>query len=189
MCSNNNPIGKIKPVCFTVRVHSPVSIHACLLRRYLHVFESRSPRSTAVRPCFGWSASHAGGANAQDEEPEFTSQFQAQDCRFRASGENPYFVLKPGYQLVLEGEEDGETIRLDITVLEKTETIDIPDIAKVRTRVVKEVETTDGELTESSPLEPDAGSEKRYCPGIGLTMDDVLQLVEYGFVEDDDNDQ
>jgi hypothetical protein len=132
MCSNNNPIGKIKPVCFTVRVHSPVSIHACLLRRYLHVFESRSPRSTAVRPCFGWSGSHAGGANAQDEEPEFTSQFQAQDCRFRASGENPYFVLKPGYQLVLEGEEDGETIRLDITVLEKTETIDIPDIAKVR---------------------------------------------------------
>jgi hypothetical protein len=122
-------------------------------------------------------------------EPELTSQSQAEDCRFRARGENPYFALKLGYQLVLEGEEDGETIGLEITVREKTETIDIPDIGKVRTRVVKEVETTDGELTESNPLEPDAGREKTYCPGIGLAVDDVVQLVEYGSVEDDDNDQ
>lgn len=229
----------------------------------------------------------AGGATAQEEEPEFTSEFRAEDCEFRPRGENPYFILKPGYQLILEGEEEGETLRVEITVLNKTETIDVPGVGEVRTRVVEEVETADGELTEisrnfyaicdrtndvyyfgedvdiynedgtithegawragepdedglaepgiimpgtfllgsryyqelaegialdraehtemgldvtipagsftdcvqvmeSTPLEPDAGSEKVYCPGVGLTVDDVLELVEYGFVDDDD---
>lgn len=89
-------------------------------------------------------------ANAQEEEPEFTSDFRLEDCRFRAQGENPYFILKPGYQLVLEGEEEGETVRLVMTVLNETETITLPDIGEIRTRVVEEVETADGELTEIS---------------------------------------
>jgi hypothetical protein len=92
----------------------------------------------------------ARGASAQEEEPEFTSEFRLEDCRFRPRGENPYFILQPGYQLVLEGEEDGETVRVEITVLNKTETIDLPEIGSVTTRVVEEVETTDGELTEIS---------------------------------------
>jgi hypothetical protein len=229
------------------------------------------------------------GANAQDEEPEYTSDFRLEDCEFKTKGENPYFILKPGYQLVLEGEEEGETLRVEITVLDETETIDVPEIGEVKTRVVQEVETADGELTEisrnfyascdrtndvyyfgeevdiynedgtithegawragepdedgvaepgiimpgtfllgsryyqelaegialdraehtamglevtvpagtftdcvqvteSTPLEPDAGSEKIYCPEVGLTVDDVLELVEYGFVDEDDDD-
>lgn len=90
------------------------------------------------------------GANAQDEEPEFTSDFRLEDCPFRARGENPNFILQPGYQLILEGAEDGETKRVEITVLDEIETIDVPEIGEVRTRVVEEVETTDGELTEIS---------------------------------------
>jgi hypothetical protein len=90
------------------------------------------------------------GANAQDEEPEFTSEFRWEDCEFRATGENTYFILEPGYQLILEGEEEGETLRVEITVLDETETIDLPEIGQVKTRVVEEVETTDGELTEIS---------------------------------------
>jgi hypothetical protein len=229
------------------------------------------------------------GANAQDEEPEFTSEFRLEDCSFQTRGENPYFILKPGYRLVLEGEEEGELNRVEITVLSKTQTINMPGIGKVRTRVVEEVETTNGELTEisrnfyaicrqtndvyyfgedvdiynedgtithegawragepdedgvaepglimpgtfllgsryyqelaegialdraehtamgievtvpagtftdcvqiteSNPLEPGAGSEKIYCPEVGLTVDDVLQLVDYGYVEDDDDE-
>jgi hypothetical protein len=90
------------------------------------------------------------GANAQDEEPEFTSDFRLEDCQFRPRGENPYFILQPGYQLVLEGDEEGETVRVEITVLNKIEEIDLPEIGEVRTRVVEEVETRDGELAEIS---------------------------------------
>src|SRR4026208_945075 len=80
------------------------------------------------------------GANAQDEEPEFTSDFRLEDCQFRPRGENPYFILQPGYQLVLEGDDEGETVRVEITVLNKIEEIDLPEIGEVRTRVVEEVE-------------------------------------------------
>lgn len=223
------------------------------------------------------------GAMAQDEEPEFTSDFRLEDCRFKTTGENPYFILEPGYQLVLEGEEDGETLRVEITVLNETETVNVPDVGQVKTRVVEEVETVDGELVEISrnffalcnptndvyyfgeevdiyeegeivshegawragepaedgevaqpglimpgtfllgsryyqeiapgiaedraehvemglevtvaagtfedcvlvlettPLEPGAKSEKTYCPGVGLVIDDVVEQVEHGF--------
>jgi len=90
------------------------------------------------------------GANAQEEEPEFTSAFRLEDCQFRPRGENSYFILQPGYQLVLEGEDEGETVRVEITVLNKVETIDLPEIGEVRTRVVEELRTKDGELTEIS---------------------------------------
>jgi hypothetical protein len=237
------------------------------------------------------------GALAQDEEPEFTSDFRLEDCRFRATGENPYFILEPGYQLIYEGEEDGETLRLEITVLNQTETIDLPEIGEVRTRVVEEVETVDGEIVEISrnffaicnptndvyyfgeevdiyeedgtvthegawrageptedgevaqpglimpgtfllgsryyqeiapgvaedraehvemglevtvpagtfedcvlvlettPLEPGSETEKTYCPGVGLVIYDVVELIEHGFTGngnnsgDDDGDE
>src|SRR5687767_3064430 len=75
------------------------------------------------------------GAHAQDEEPEFTSDFRLEDCEFKAKGENPYFILKPGYQLILEGDEEGETVRVEIMVLDETETVNVPEIGEVRTRV------------------------------------------------------
>lgn len=45
----------------------------------------------------------ATSAGAQDEEPEFTKDFRLEDCKFKPRGENSYFILKPGYQLVFEG--------------------------------------------------------------------------------------
>jgi hypothetical protein len=47
--------------------------------------------------------------------------------------------------LVLQGRDDGVTVRLEITVLNETETVD-----GVETRVVKERETADGEIVEIS---------------------------------------
>lgn len=35
-------------------------------------------------------------------------------------------------------------------------------------------------VTESSPLEPDDNSYKRYAPGIGMIFDDGLELLKYG---------
>jgi len=61
------------------------------------------------------------------------------------TGENPYFVLKPGYALTLEGQEDGKTVRLVVTVLDQT-----VKVAGFDTRVVEERETQDGTLAEVS---------------------------------------
>jgi hypothetical protein len=228
-------------------------------------------------------------AMAQNGEPIFTTDFRLEDCRFTTKGMNPYFFLKPGYQLVLEGEEDGEEILLVITVLNKRERIDLREegIGKVKTRIVEEREWVDGELAEISrnffarckqanaifyfgedvdiyengeivshegawragedgalpglfmpgtfllgsrylqelapevamdraenvdmgltivtpagtfencvevfettPLDPDEESTKRYCPGIGLVFDDGVELVDFGFdiVDFDDDD-
>ena len=92
----------------------------------------------------------SGTVVAQDEEPQFTTEFRLEDCRFKAKGANPYFILEPGYQLVFEAEEEGETLRLVITVLRETETIFLPDVGRVKTRVVEERESVDGELVEVS---------------------------------------
>lgn len=81
---------------------------------------------------------------------KFTKDFRLQDCSFLTEGSNPYFILEPGYQLVFEGEEDGETLRIVITVLDETETINLPEIGAIETRVVEEVETADGEPVETS---------------------------------------
>jgi hypothetical protein len=59
--------------------------------------------------------------------------------------DNEFFPLVVGTQWVLEGVDDGELIRLEITVLDETE-----DVAGVTTRVMEESETADGILTEVS---------------------------------------
>lgn len=59
--------------------------------------------------------------------------------------DHPFFPLEPGSQSTLEGEEDGATIRVVITVLDETE-----DVAGVTTQVVEERETEDGDLVEIS---------------------------------------
>jgi len=92
------------------------------------------------------------------EEPEFTSEFELDDCTLADTGENPYFSLEPGHQLVLEGEDDGEALRLEITVLGQKKLLKLdldPDDGDsratwVKTRVVEEREWKDGELVEVS---------------------------------------
>ena len=64
------------------------------------------------------------GANAQDadcnlfgcdDDCEFTTDFRLEDCKFKTRGINPFFILKPGYQLVLESEDEKsvETVLCD----------------------------------------------------------------------------
>ena len=68
-------------------------------------------------------------------------EFDISKCNLLTTGQNPYFVLETGFQLILEG---GDT-RLQITVLDKTKTVD-----GVITRIVEEKEWKDGELYEIS---------------------------------------
>ncbi len=60
-------------------------------------------------------------------------------------GENPYFILKPDYQLTLEGKEGRKLTQLVITVLPET-----VNVGGVATRVIEERESSGGQLVEVS---------------------------------------
>ena len=71
--------------------------------------------------------------------------FDLENCDFVSSGENNYFVLEPGYQVILGGQEDGEELELVMTVLNETKVVD-----GVETRVVEEKESEGDSLVEVS---------------------------------------
>ncbi|HEX5758102.1 MAG TPA: hypothetical protein VF121_02810 [Thermoanaerobaculia bacterium] len=88
-------------------------------------------------------------------ETGFTTDFRIEDCTWSAWGrQNPYLQLRPGRQLVLEGEEDGTEVRAEVTMLHQLETIHFTTAKGVpRTvvaRVMEEREFEDGEIVEVS---------------------------------------
>ena len=80
-------------------------------------------------------------ANKEDHFKGWTVDFSAEKADLVATGRNPYFILEPGYFLVLEG---GKT-RLTITVTDRTKKVDGVDC-----RVVVERETKGGKEVEKS---------------------------------------
>ncbi len=70
---------------------------------------------------------------------QWQDKFDLAGCNLQTTGRNPYFVLEPGFQLVLE----GGGVKLEITVLNETKTVD-----GVTTRVVEEREWKGGKLYE-----------------------------------------
>jgi hypothetical protein len=64
---------------------------------------------------------------------------------FSLTIDNEFFPLAVGGQLVLDGDDAGTAVHLEITVLNETE-----DVAGVTTRVVEERESEDGEIIEIS---------------------------------------
>jgi len=81
----------------------------------------------------------AGNAQGMGTKSSWQEEFGISKCNLLTTGRNPYFILEPGFQLVLEGDDT----RLQITVLEETKTVD-----GVITRVVEEKEWKDGKLYE-----------------------------------------
>ena len=73
------------------------------------------------------------------------TSFDLENCDFVSSGENSYFILKPGYQVILGGQEDGKELELVMTVLNETKVID-----GIETRVVEEKESEGGNIVEVS---------------------------------------
>ncbi|MEN8759711.1 MAG: hypothetical protein ABF303_14725, partial [Desulfobacterales bacterium] len=73
---------------------------------------------------------------------EFTTDFRLEDCEFKTRGINPFFILKPGYQIVLKSEEEKSVE----TVLCDTKWIKL-DGRWIKSRVVEEraLELDDGE--------------------------------------------
>ena len=72
----------------------------------------------------------------------WVDRFDVRKADLRTRGKNPYFILEPGYQLVLEG---PEATRLVVAVLNDTVNVDGFD-----TRIVEERETKGGLLVEIS---------------------------------------
>lgn len=75
----------------------------------------------------------------------FTESLDQDNCTFNSTGKNLYFILEPGYQLILEGLAGKDSSRLVITVLHETK-----KIGNVETRVVEENETVNGKTIEIS---------------------------------------
>lgn len=75
----------------------------------------------------------------------WTERFDVSTCVWSSIGRNDFFVLEPGYQQVLEGLEDHEPARLEITVLDETK-----QTGNIETRIVEEPEIQNGEVIEVS---------------------------------------
>jgi hypothetical protein len=75
----------------------------------------------------------------------FQDSFDLNSRDLASTGRNKYFILEPGYQLVLEGKEGEHSVKLEITVLSETR-----KIAGIETRVMEERESKDGNLAEIS---------------------------------------
>ncbi|MEN6307884.1 MAG: hypothetical protein ABFD91_09030 [Anaerohalosphaeraceae bacterium] len=76
-----------------------------------------------------------------EQDKKWTDSFGQEDCTFASVGRNRFFVLEPGYQLVLE----SSSAKVVITVLDE-----IKRIGNVETRIVEEREEEDGQLKEIS---------------------------------------
>jgi hypothetical protein len=106
-------------------------------QRYFPVFFSIVSLLLLAAPSPGAAAPGGGRVDCPlpveefDADPEATSRFFEGRCTWDSSGANPFWSLRPGYQLVLESDEEI----LFITVLDETRVV-----AGVRTRVVEEFE-------------------------------------------------
>jgi len=89
----------------------------------------------------------------------FTLEFPISDCKFKTSGGNAFLKLKPNRQLYLSNKECRSCVREDglvelwITILPETRDVTFKYGGKmhtVRTRVLEEYETEDGEVEEIS---------------------------------------
>jgi hypothetical protein len=83
----------------------------------------------------------SAAACAQDDgtDSQWQKEFKLADCSLTTNGRNQYFVLEPGFQLVLEGDDT----KVLISVLDETKIVD-----GVKTRVLEEKEWKDGKLYE-----------------------------------------
>jgi hypothetical protein len=110
---------------------------------------ARAVRTLGASAALSSAAGCGDGGNAPTPDP-FAENVDIGVCDpargpFTPDVTNPYFPLAVGSQSLLEGDEDGTTLRVEITVLDETETV-----AGVATRVLEERETEDGELVEVS---------------------------------------
>jgi hypothetical protein len=72
------------------------------------------------------------------DQDGFTNTFDVKPDQLASTGRSSHFILEPDYQLVYESTDNKKTVRLVVTVLPETETID-----SFETRAVESVELLD----------------------------------------------
>jgi len=100
--------------------------------------------------CVGTISDGCKSKNTQSEKIQqqsagWVESFDMDKREFSSIGKNDYFILEPGFQLILEGIEGDDTTQLVITVLNNTQLVE-----GIETRIVEERETVNGELKEIS---------------------------------------
>lgn len=83
--------------------------------------------------------------DAMEEEMDEISDSVVNPADFTDPVDNPYFPLEAGTTFILEGESDGEDIRIEMYVTDQ-----IKEIMGVTTMVIREREWEDGELVEDT---------------------------------------
>lgn len=76
----------------------------------------------------------------EDDEVQYTQEFAYQECTFQNTGNNRFFNLTPGHKASYSSE--GESI--EISVLDETEEVNLPEVGPIQTRVVEERVTSNG---------------------------------------------
>jgi len=116
------------------------SQHASVVTRFIHaiipLFLVTFSACTSVH-----AADKAKRPKAPPSSKGWAQDFGVEKKTLASSGRTRYFVLEPGFQLVLEGKSD----KVIITVLDETK-----QIGKVTTRVVEEREEKKGKVVEIS---------------------------------------
>ena len=82
------------------------------------------------------------GAAAQEEAATWASDFTVDPAQMVSVGRNPYFILEPGYYVILRDDAGNQ---LTMTVLDETKVV-----AGVETRIIEERELAKGKLVEVS---------------------------------------
>ena len=82
-----------------------------------------------------------GDQASGDDDMKWTDEFHLAERTFSPTGRNRFFILEPGYTIVIESKSD----KVIITALDQTK-----KIGDVVTRIVEEREFEDGKLTEVS---------------------------------------
>jgi hypothetical protein len=102
-------------------------------------------------------------SSSSDQTPGWLDTFDLERCKITPRGSNIYFIVEPGYQLVLQGQEDNKTIVMTVTVLNETKIINGTELG-----IVEEKSIENGELVEIS---------KNYF-GVCPETDDVFYFGE-----------
>ncbi len=103
-----------------------------------------TPAPATATPTVAPTATPTEGGGAQCFEPTLSgSECDPEEVEFTLDSINPYYPLFVGMKIVLEGEEDGEVVRVERVVLEETEVV-----AGVETHVLEHREYVDGEIEE-----------------------------------------
>jgi len=71
----------------------------------------------------GKNINSAIAASKSSPDKDFSYSFNLKNCTFSTTGSNPYFILKPGYQLVFKGVSEKVPSKVSSTVLNQTKVV------------------------------------------------------------------